>query len=489
MAEIEYLENGEAAPVPRLRMSEIGTTGLKVSNDQILEEFRRDLAWPACINTYKQMSYDSTIAASISLIEMLLDRVDWIIEEPTGATDAQKKRTEFIRGCMADMEHSWRSFIKEAVSFIPYGFSFHEKVFRKRYTKNGSKFNDGYVGWKKLPIRSQDTITKWRFSDDGRDFLGITQNLSLINNSYKFAKLIADGKNEIDIPSDKLLNFTYNAKRGNPQGNSPLKGVFIAWKFRTNIEEIEAVGITRDMGGMPILKIPPIYMSDDATPDQKAIYEYYKSVLRNIQNNVQAGLILPQAFDPESRNPLFTFELLGVTGGKQYDTDKIIRRYDNKILTTLFTDFLKLGQDQVGSFALAGEKTNLMIMAVEAIAAEICDVINNDLIPQTFKLNGWSETDYPKLTHEKLADTDIDAFSSAVQRVFSVNAVEMDRDIYNKVREEIFDLPPKAEDVPVKRENLPDVGSRAGDGMKTAGPGTSKSPSGGDKSVSNKENK
>jgi hypothetical protein len=489
MSETQSLDDGASQAIPRLRMSEMGTIGLKVSHNQILEEFRKDLAWPVCVNIYKQMSYDSTIAASLSLFEMMLERVEWRIEAPIGANELQNKRAEFINQCIDDMDHSWRSFIKEVCSFLVYGFSPHEKVFRKRYYSNGSKFNDGYVGWKKLPIRSQDTIVGWQFSDDGRDFVGIVQDLALVNNSYRLFKIAEAGNTRITIPAEKLLNFKYNAKRNNPQGNSPLKQVYVAWKFRTSIEEIEAIGISRDMGGMPVLRIPPVYMSEDATPEQKAIYEYYKSVIRNIQNNEQSGLIIPNAYDPESRMPLFDFELMGVTGGKQYDTDKIIRRWDNKILTTLFTDFLKLGQDQVGSFALAGEKTNLMIMAVEAIISEICDVINSDLIPQTFQLNGWSETEYPKLVACELDDVDIDAFSSAVQRIFSVNAVEMDRDVYNDIRKKVFQLQPKPEDEEVVQERLPNNRSRAGDGMKTAGDGTSTSPGGGDKSVSNKSNK
>src|SRR5690606_31461676 len=98
----------------------------------------------------------------------------------------------------------------------------------------------------------------------------------------------------------------------------------------------------------------------------------------------------------------FDFQLLSVSSGKQYDTNTIITRWDNKILTALFADFLKLGQDQVGSFALAGAKTNLMAMGIEARLKEIADVINNDLVPQTFALNGWSTEELPFITFSDL---------------------------------------------------------------------------------------
>ena len=67
-------------------------------------------------------------------------------------------------------------------------------------------------------------------------------------------------------------------------------------------------------------------MSADASPAEQEIYSYYKQVIRNIQNNEQGGLIIPQAFDPESRQPLFEFSLMSVEGSKMYDTDALVRR-------------------------------------------------------------------------------------------------------------------------------------------------------------------
>jgi len=229
-------------------------------------------------------------------------------------------------------------------------------------------------------------------------------------------------------------------------------------------------------------------MSDDATPEERAIYSHYQKIIRNIHSNEQAGLVLPQAHDPESRQPLFDFELMGVQGGKQYDTDAVCRRWDFKILTALFADILKIGQDQVGSFALAGEKTNLMSMAIDARLQEIADVLNNDLIPQTFRMNGWDDTEYPKFTYGNLNEIDLEEFSKAVQRIFSVNAIEADRPVMNKIRTTAFKVDPKPEDEPVNKDELPKQESRSGDGMSTSGEGTATDPSGTDTSSSNSEN-
>ena len=37
------------------------------------------------------------------------------------------------------------------------------------------------MGLRKLPIRSQDSVYRWQFSDDGRDLIGVEQQLSTLN--------------------------------------------------------------------------------------------------------------------------------------------------------------------------------------------------------------------------------------------------------------------------------------------------------------------
>lgn len=481
------LQSGDETP-PRLRMGETSTVGLKVSNDRIYEEMKRELRWPAVITTYKQMGYDATIASALALFEMMMSRVEWEVLPPKDPSEEQIKKAKFLSQCKDDMEHTWLNFIQEVTSFMTYGFSVHEKVYRRRLTKDGSKYDDGLIGWRKLPVRSQDTIEKFLFSGDGRDVIGVQQDLSASYDLNRFRNILTSS-NKIEIPRKKFLLFRTNPKRNNPEGNSPLKQCYFAWKYRSIIEEQEAIGISRDMVGMPVIKIPPRYMSDDATPEEKAIYEHYQRIIRNIHNNEQAGLVLPQAFDPESRQPLFDFELMGVQGGKQYDTDKIIRRWDNKILTLLFADFLKMGQDQVGSFALAGAKTNLMSMAVEARLQEIADVLNNDLIPQTFKMNGWDDTELPKFQFGSLDEVDLEEFSKAIQRIFSVNAIEADRPVMNTIRTSVFKVEPKPDDEPVNKDELPKQESRSGDGMsKGSGNGTSDDAASSDNSANNADN-
>jgi len=479
MAEIE----ADDVSAPRLRLSEVGYTGLHVSNGQILEESKQELRFPESIKTYKKMAMDTTLSSALGLYEMMVARVGWRCVPPKDPTPAEQAKADFVNSCLEDMEHSWFEFIKEATSMYTFGFSVHEKVYRQRLKRTGSKYNDGLIGLRKLPIRSQDTISKWIFDSTGRNLVGLEQDVTFSDDLYRFTTL-KDTKVTIDRP--KFLLFRSNVKRDNPEGVSLLKNCYQSWKWRLALEEHEAIGVSREMRGIPVIYIPPHYMSPDASVEQKAIYDYYKRAVTNLHMNEQTGMVMPMAYDPDSKQPLFKFELMSVMGTKGYDVGSIIQRYDNKMLMAFYADLLKMGQEKVGSFSLAGAKTNILAMAIEHRLMEIQTVLNTDLIPQLFALNKWADERLPTFVFDDLDEEDLDEFSKAVQRIFSVNAVEFDRPVANLIRKKLG-VEEKAVNEKVADDELPNNRSRSGDGGATPFEGTGTNPTKEDANAANKE--
>ena len=112
---------------------------------------------------------DTTVGAILFAIEMLLRQVDWDVE-PDPDDPAGDARAEFLEECMEDMSHSWSDFIAECLSFLVFGWSFHEIVYKYRRGPDAdpaSKFTDGKLGWRKFPIRAQDTRLRWEFDENG----------------------------------------------------------------------------------------------------------------------------------------------------------------------------------------------------------------------------------------------------------------------------------------------------------------------------------
>jgi hypothetical protein len=492
MAETLQLQAGNQ-PVPKIPVGETGTIGLKEINGVILEESRRDLQFPMAAKTFKKMGNDAIIASGLSLFEVMISRTNWVVKEPPSASELCKKQAQYLRQCQDDMEHSWYSFIKEAVSFYTYGFSVHEIVLRKRRHKDGSKYDDNLYGIRKLPIRSQDTIERWEFSEDGRELKGVWQDPNLIvdffNSYYWTSGKSADKKlDKKFLRRNKFLLFTADSTRGNPQGKSPLLKCYYAWKYRTAIEEQEAIGVTRDLGGIPRFKIPSRYLANDASEEEKATTKAYTEIGKNIQSNEQAYVIVPSDRD-ESGELMFDFDLISSTGAKQYDTGAIISRYNNTILQALWADVLQMGQSGVGSYSLSDTKTSLVTMAVQDKLIGMRETLK-ELRDTLFRQNGWSlEGDLPYWDFEELESQDLDALSKAVQRIVAVGAVEVDREILNITRTALGAKPIDAEEEP-RTQYLPAKESKSGAGMESGLPSGTGDATGnsGNSSTSNKEN-
>ena len=472
----------------RFKLSESGYMGLNIFNGITNEEMKKELNFPQSLKTFKSMSYHGAINSPLTLYTNIISKADWVVKPPKEATEAEKKQTEFIRECLHDMDQPFEELVKDILSMNIYGFSVHEKVFRKRYSSNGSKYNDGLIAWKKLPIRSQESIKKFLFSDDGNEIKGVQQNISNLSDPYN--RFSSRDKLEVNLPREKFMLFRTGNHRGDPFGKSMLRDAYLAWRYLTVLEEIESNGVAKDLSGIPILKLPPQYLSKDATPDQVAIRQYYERSMANLQVNQQSAMILPNAYDPETRQPLFELSLLSMDGKKGFDTTKVKEYYKNLILTSLFADILIMGQSATGSFALGQIKNSLSGAMAESMIREIKSVFNNDLIRHTYELNGWNTARACTLDFENMESADLESFSKAVQRYASTSVLEVDREVLNRVRESMG-VDPLPEDLEPQQELLPAFASRSGDGMEvgTTGNGTSKTTSGEDTSSNNLENK
>lgn len=485
---MSFQDTGSKSELPRFTLSEKGSLGLRNSSGVVMEEMRTELRFPRNITTFKNMSYDAVVSSAVNTIKSYVRTIDWYVDVDDDASEEEKKRASLIESMMHDMERPWSEFIADALDgMLIFGYNYNEKVYKYRRgqdnpnTKHPSIYNDGLIGWAKLPSRSQDTIDKFIWDKENRELLGINQNLALIPNSIK-----TYNRQDRKIPKSKLLMFRTDPVGDNPMGRSPLRGAYLAWRFKTSLEEFEAIGYERDFTGMPVFEIPPEYMSPDATPEQKAVYETYQDAVNNLQANEQAGLILPLIYD-DAGNKLFNFELANLTGGRSTNADETIKRWENKILMVFLADVLKTGQDGSGSFALADSKTNLLGVGIAARLREITDILNKDLIPQTYKLNGWKTDKYPVIKHGDLEQLSLDEVSKFIQRTASVGVVEKDKPLSDLLRNMIGAKP--ADSNSKLDPEMTDSESRSGDGMKEGNPnGTGKAVGGTDKSSQNKEN-
>ncbi len=359
---------------------EAGSTGLRRSIGYVLEEFLPQLQGYRAIQTYREMrDNDPVVGAILFAIDKLVRQVKWRVQPASGSED-DRRAAKFVESCMMDMNHTWEDLISEIMSMLPYGWSYHEIVYKRRKgpsakdSSSRSKYDDGLIGWRKIPIRSQDTRQEWKFDENG----GIVAMVQSAPPDFTLR----------EIPITKALLFRTTAEKNNPEGRSVLRNAYRPWYYKKRIEEIEAIGVERDLAGFPIMYVDPEIMRVDASAVQKSIYEDYKQAIINIRRDQQEGMILPAIYDDKG-NLMYRLELVAAGGSRQFDTDRIITRYDQRIATSVLADFILLGQAANGSYALSADKTNLFSISLRCWLEVIRSTFNEHAIPRLFQVNGF----------------------------------------------------------------------------------------------------
>lgn len=400
---------------------EIGRVGQRRYGGIFYEEFLSELRGRKGAEVFTEMSNnDETIGAILFAIEMLVRQASWNVE-PGGSTAKDREAAEFVKSCMDDMQQTWIDTISEILSFLTYGWSFHEIVYKRRMgrtkdNRTSSKYDDGLIGWMKLPIRSQETLYQWEY-DDQDNLIGMTQ-------------MPPPDFGLITIPMNKAMLFRTRSRKDNPEGRSILRTAYRSWYFKRRIQEIEGIGIERDLAGLPVITTPEgmdIWNKDDE--DMNAIRAGLEAMVKNIRRDSTEGLVLPFGY---------SFELTSTGGSRQFDTNSIIARYDTKISQTVLADFIQLGHESVGSFALSSDKTNLFSMAICAFLDIICQTFNSQGIPALIDINGdhfAGVTDYPRLTHGDIEDVDLATVATFIKDMTSIGVIIPDESLEDYVRQ------------------------------------------------------
>lgn len=482
----------DGTTIPRLRLGEVGFSALKMRNGQISEEANQQFRMPFLAKVVSDMSYSPAVSIGLGAINTLISRSQVFVEPVTGETPQDKVRREYLLSVLHDMDNSFQSTLQNIATSKEWGHQVSEMVFRRRLTKNGSKFNDGLIGLSKLAHRPQGTIVKWNYDSTGRELVSISQSITNVEDSFRFMNL-TDENGHIVIPREKFLLFRSDATSDNPQGSSCLKSCYLAWKQLTLLEEHLMRGVSKDTSGIPFAQIPAQYMNVEASDSDKAFYTAVKTILDNLADGVAKNIVLPSVIDDKG-NELFKLELMEQKAGKAYDLPKIIAQLQANILSVLSADALTMGAGESGSMSLQDSDTNMLALRVSFLLSQYADTFNQYLVPLLWRMNGWNVERLPKVKFKDVSSVSLEEHSKWAQRIASVGLLEVDRGVLNKIRE-VGGFEPKPDDSPIDIENLSTTlagkasASGAGMAVGVTGEGTAKKPGGQDKSARNTENK
>jgi hypothetical protein len=419
--------------------AEIGTIGLRRSGGRVNEEKLRKLVGLKGLETFSRMALnDSTCGGVLFAIEMLLRSVPWVVH-PASDEQEDVERAEFIQSCTEDMDETWEEVVSELLTMLEAGFSLLEIVLKYRASPDQtdparkSNFSDGLVGIRSLSPRAQETVARWDFDEEnGGRVAGFYQRDP------------SGGKGEVYIPAGKYLHFRTTSRKNNPEGLSLMRRAYRDWYFKSHVEEAEAIGIERDLAGVPVAEYPAKWDRADAKPEEKAAVAGWKNVVRTFKADEQAGLAYGQTYD-EKGNPLVKFSLLSTMARRLHDTNAVIARKDHGIARSMLADFIMLGGQQVGSYALADSKTDMFATAVGAWLDSIAAVLNRTLIPLLFRVNGWGAAKLCWFEPGDLDQRDIAQFADALAKLGAAGFVTPGGKLTEAKVRAIIGLPDEAE--------------------------------------------
>ena len=382
---------------PRDTMAVLGSTGLRRQGGIIYEEPLRDLTGRRWVDAVRDMTYnDATVGAILFAVEMLIRQVQWSVEPASDAAE-DVEAADFVTECLHGMGDTWEDTLSAILSMLPWGWSLHEVVYTRR--------DDGRIGWGGWPIRAQDTLYEWQFDEAGRVVAMVQQA------PPDFAIRV--------IPLDRALLFRTTAAKGNPEGFSMLRRAWRAWNAKRRIENLEGIGIERDLAGLPVIGVPPEIMTEG-----NALFAEAKNIVTNIRNDEQAGIVMPLAYGEQGTGaagkPLYELKLLSTGGARQFDTSAVITRYKTDIAMSVLMDFLMVGHEETGSWALSSSKTKIAATALGGWCKAIAAVPNRTAIPELLALNGMRGA--CKLVHGDIETPDLGALGDFIDKLAKAGA-------------------------------------------------------------------
>lgn len=469
---------------------ELGNLGVSVDFQSIYEDSLRELKFPYSLKTYDQMAKSSVVASVLSAVNTIAGQADFYLDS-YDQTDTHLGRKKFVEQCLFyDMKTPFNQVVKDFLTSTQYGFSILEKVFRERRYSEGSLYDDGKIGIKYLPLRSQKSIDEFKYDDMNRELEYVVQTITS-NGTLDLRSLKSTTKK---LPADRIMLFRVNPSSNYPQGRSPLADAYMSWRVLEELRGIETVSANRNLNGIPHLSCPSEIMDESSDdPEDRLRVTKLKQQMSRISTGEQAYIITPSDRYDQTEGASAQYDFKVVTGSSSHLTalGSIISRYKNEVFQAMCADILTIDDGQSASSSLTTNKQTMFNMFVEARLREFIEVINNDLIPDLFARNGWDITKTPKLKYDRVEKLTVAEMAKAVQQLSATQTIPITAENTNYMAE-IFGFPTRVpldiefDELTKLRGYGLDMQSRSGDGLvKGSGNGTSDSVAKADTNASN----
>lgn len=263
-----------------------------------------------------------------------------------------------------------------------------------------------YTLLKKLAVRPVSTISEVLYDDNGGP------------KSFKQNAIRADNQvQEVVIPIEKSIVFTFDQDGGDITGNSILRSAYQHWYYKDHLYKIDAIQKERHGIGIPEVELQPGYSPADK--------EIAHEIVQNLRTNEKAYIV---------RTTMMTIGFVEL-GVHPVDCLLSAQHHDGMIMKNIMVQFLNMGLgDTSGGRATGATAMDMFLKAMRYVAQSICDGFNMYLVPQLIAYN-FKSTKFPQLKVKNIGETkDLQMWAAAVANLVKTGAMQMDDDLEQWVR-------------------------------------------------------
>lgn len=380
---------------------------------------------------------DDTVGAMVWMIISTLRQVEYRHVPQVDGLDAPddeeaKKWADFADSLLTDMKENFSIHASEIVNILWAGFVPFEIILKQRDGKR-SRYDDGYYGVDRVPLRDPLTVANWRWDEATQEVVAMIQ---------------IGAKDE--LPIWKLLVYAIGASDANPQGIPLLTPAWRSWRLKIRVQDSEAIGIERDLCGLPMFRYPEELLeqanakengefTEDALAAQQKIAAAISAV-KDMRFNRSGGLVLPSdTFSddtPTDKTPKYDFKLVTTAGQRTIDTRTVARDYDKSIARTLLMQFLHLGDRSTGSYALSDDQSSMGMRSLQALANIPAEEWTAKVLPLVWDLNNFPVRYRPRLGAGKVSKENMTALGAYLRGLGAIlDLVKDDEDARNELLE------------------------------------------------------
>jgi hypothetical protein len=382
--------------------AEIGAPGLPLFSGRLSLDLNPKLRGAQGAKVYREMMSDDPACAAFVAACNTLFRADLQVTAG-GQSAADEAAAEFVESCFDDMRDSLDMTLRRAFSFVPYGWSIMEFVFKRR--------DDGRVGWSHWGVRRQETLDKWETDAQGR-ITGFTQRVQWPTIQSH------------TIPLRKCLHVVADDSDGSPEGKAALRPMYKPAYFAKNLELLWAISLERFGTGVPVFELRE-NVTTALTEDQINALE---AIAAGLRQNEEAYVITPPGI-------AFRFEPSpGLDADKYRSAILFFRTW---ALATGLAEFITLGTGDTGSYALGESKIELFLKAMTGYQDRLCEAINRQAIPLLMRYNNLGRlTEYPRVSLPAVRQYDLERLGNFTRTLHDVGAFHptvQDEEMFRKI--------------------------------------------------------